>query len=363
MNNNYRNNKIFERIYETENLWSKVPSFNSFYPYYYPIDYESSRTASGFIPAHKYESLIKSDYRKQLLEVYPNAINNTKIVQNLSPDSITDLNKLININNIYLSLNPAIMEFSIGHLQKTFDIRVPPKYIFISLGYYLPRCGQHTWAFLCSLNSKFKERDILNQLYMVSLLRTNPMEWRDLNRRMNVVYSREHDLMELWVRKEHVDWYDLSFKEIDHVLNIPYLGILQDQLLNYFITRDLSILTRCIEDVKNNPEAFIIKKNIDLNPTKIKFEWHGESTISTCKSPTHINYKRTNIQGLRILTNACIFEILTASHDKFKSKESYFINQIKDSIIWDDLCDLVMLYVNEDVDELIKHLLLAYICK
>ena len=68
---------------------------------------------------------------------------------------------------------------------------------------------------------------------------------------------------------------------------------------------------------------------------------HGKSTISTCKSPAHINYKKVNIQGLRVLRNACIFEIKRAREDQIKSKELYLINQIKDSIIWNHLCYLV----------------------
>ena len=216
------------------------------------------------------------------------------------------------------------------------------------------RCHQYTCAFLCFLNPKFSKHDILSYLAILSILETNRKGWGKHSRfkRRTTVYLRERDLMDIWVRKESIGWHNLSFEKIDHVLDIPHLGILGDQLLNYFITRDLSILTRCIEDVKKNPEPFIIKRDIDLNPTKIEFEWHGKSTIETCRSLTHINYKRVNIQGLRVLRNACIFEILTATHDGVKSKELYLINQIKNSIIWDDLCYLVILYVNEDADKL-----------
>ena len=36
------------------------------------------------------------------------------------------------------------------------------------------------------------------------------------------------DLMEVWIRKKGISWDTLSFKEVDHVLNTPYLGILEE---------------------------------------------------------------------------------------------------------------------------------------
>ena len=57
-------------------------------------------------PITTYRFTLKNERRmNELREFYPNIINNLEIGKNLSPDSITDLNKLINIQNIYYSVD------------------------------------------------------------------------------------------------------------------------------------------------------------------------------------------------------------------------------------------------------------------
>ena len=293
----------------------------------------------------KYTILFRFEkIRSFILERYPEAIENTHLIENFSLNSKTDLNKLININNIYFNLekihphDSTCAHFSKEQLREIFiNVSHCKSAIYESaIHTFLINCGDANWAFLCDLSPKFKKKEISGYIGMIRVIRASDYLEMGVKKIDTINTYVDHDLMEVWIRKEGISWNTLSFKKIDHVLNTPYLGILEDQLLDYFITRDLSILTRCIENVKNNPEAFLFQKNTDLSPTKIKFEWHGKSTISTCKSPAHINYKKVNIQGLRVLRNACLFEITTARDDQIKSKELYLINQIKDSIIWNE---------------------------
>jgi len=300
----------------------------------------------------KYSILLQNTLIKShLLGRYPKAIDNIDLIENFSLDSKMDLNKLININNIYFNLekihpnDKTCADFSKNQLRETFNISHYKSNVINEIN-VLINCGCANWAFLCDLSPKFKEQEISKHIRMINI--TKASDYLKVGVKKVDTYV-DPDLMEVWIRKKGISWDTLSFKEVDHVLNTPYLGILEDQLLDYFITRDLSILTRCIENVKKNPEPFIFQKNTDLSPTKIKFEWHGKSTISTCKSPAHINYKKVNIQGLRVLRNACIFEIKRAREDQIKSKELYLINQIQDSIIWNHLCYLIFEQTIEDV--------------
>ena len=281
--------------------------------------------------------------RSFLLERYPEAINNTALIENFSLDSKADLNRLININNIYFNLekirrsDTRCARFSQRHLRDAFNV---DHYKSNVMGEIHMNCPFANWAFLCDLSPKFKKQEISEYIGMITMTHAfYSLEMGTIKKGVKRYVDR--DLMEVWIRKKSISWATLSFKKLDHVLNTSYLGILEDQLLDYFITRDLYILTRCIENVKNNPEAFLFQKNTDLSPTKVRFEWHGKSTISACKSPAHVNYKKVNIQGLRVLRNACLFEITRARKDQIKSKELYLINQIKDSIIWNHLCYLV----------------------
>jgi hypothetical protein len=250
----------------------------------------------------KYTILFRFEkIRSFILERYPEAIENTHLIENFSLNSKTDLNKLININNIYFNLekihphDSTCARFSKEQLREIFNVYHYKSAIYKSdIDTVLINCGDANWAFLCDLSPKFKKQEISGYIHMIEVIRATDYLEMGVKSVERINTYIDHDLMEVWIRKKGISWNTLSFKKVDHVLNTPYLGILEDQLLDYFITRDLSILTRCIENVKNNPEAFLFQKNTDLSPTKIKFEWHGKSTISTCKSPAHINYKKVN---------------------------------------------------------------------
>jgi len=77
----------------------------------------------------KYSILLQNTLIKShLLGRYPKAIDNTDLIENFSLDSKTDLNKLININNIYFNLekihpnDKTCAYFSKNQLRETFNI-------------------------------------------------------------------------------------------------------------------------------------------------------------------------------------------------------------------------------------------------
>ena len=119
----------------------------------------------------KYSILFQNEeIRSFLLERYPEAIDNTDLIENFSLNSKTDLNKLININNIYFNLekihpkDKTCALFSKYHLGETFDIyHCKPN--TINIGSVLINCGDANWAFLCDLSPKFKKQEISEYIH------------------------------------------------------------------------------------------------------------------------------------------------------------------------------------------------------
>ena len=119
-----------------------------------------------------YELFFKNEkMRSFLLERYPEAINNTALIENFSLDSKADLNRLININNIYFNLekirrsDTRCARFSQRHLRDAFNV----DHYSNVMGEIHMNCPFANWAFLCDLSPKFKKQEISKYIGMITM--------------------------------------------------------------------------------------------------------------------------------------------------------------------------------------------------
>ena len=112
-------------------------------------------------------------------------------------------------------------------------------------------------------------------------------------------------------------------------MDIPTLGVLQNDLNNYFLSRNIYHLIHCLVKVKENPANFIIQQDADqsTNTTPVNPKWEGKKTIQQCSDGKSMHFKHVNIFGLHVLSQACIFEANSCFIDNHPSKLK-FMNEI-----------------------------------
>ena len=139
------------------------------------------------------------------------------------------------------------------------------------------------------------------------------------------------------VKAEKLNWsnLDLSGKH-GHLLDIPTLGVLQNELSSYFISRDPTHLYNCLVQVKENPRDFTLAK-------ASVFKWGGEDTSKFCsdRGLGKVHFKLVNLFGLEVLTQACLFEACYPySMDNNNTSMVPFLHEMKqNNIIYQEFCD------------------------
>ena len=257
------------------------------------------------------------------------------------------------IHTEYLEKHLSIEGFSILSLHENYRSLSHP---------------QNCWSFLTSLNSQFDKEVLKSYNEYVDYVRTidngrleianeKKLSKRAVNLAVPIVsnqissqtfslvngeqqknllnYSKidprtTENLIDLAVRVENITWENLSLLNThSHLLDIPILGVLQNDLNNYFLSRNIDHLIHCLVKVKENPADFIIQQDVDQNSniTNVRPQWEDKNSIKLFSNPQSINFKHVNIFGLHVLSQACIFEANSCFIDNHASK-SKFMEQI-----------------------------------
>lgn len=305
-----------------------------------------------------------------LLLKNPNLFINCQLVESLTPKN---LNQLLNISNTYSSVwknypQPNILEnmtCSRTHnvyLEERFSVKGFSVFS-LNKNYSSFSHPQNCWNFLTSLNSNFDKEVLKAYNEYINYIRTVDNDRLQINnekglfkkainfaipfvsgqtfalvseeQQKNIVdYSinprTPYNLIDLAVKGEEITWENLSLLEThNYLLDIPTLGVLQNDLNNYFLSRNIDHLIHCLVKVKENPANFIIQQDADqsTNTTPVNPKWEGKKTIQQCSDGESMHFKHVNIFGLHVLSQACIFEANSCFIDNHPSKLE-FMNEI-----------------------------------
>jgi len=305
-----------------------------------------------------------------LLFKNPNLFINCQLVESLTPK---ELNRLLNISNTYLSVwknypQPNMLEntrcshIHNEYLEERFSVKGFSVFS-LNKNYSSFSHPQNCWNFLTSLNSNFDKEVLKAYNEYINYIRTVDNDRLQINnekglfkkainfaipfvsgqtfalvseeQQKNIVdYSinprTPYNLIDLAVKGEEITWENLSLLEThNYLLDIPTLGVLQNDLNNYFLSRNIDHLIHCLVKVKENPANFIIQQYADqsTNTTPVNPKWEGKKTIQQCSDGKSMHFKHVNIFGLHVLSQACIFEANSCFIDNHPSKLK-FMNEI-----------------------------------